>query len=209
MGTMNGTQAGDLGTPTGRALGDLVRAEVEAAIRAGLSEQLTEMRRFVDRRFAEISAEIQAGATMAELTEAALAERIGQVSQEVARMTSQPTSEARTSGLDLESVVQTTEAAANQIMEAAETVMGWIDSGADATRSAEMSALMQSIFEACSFQDITSQRVRRAIHHLQEVDVMLSNIASPNGVHVPRPAAGPGGTGADLDQDLIDKLMNG
>ena len=35
-------------------------------------------------------------------------------------------------------------------------------------------------FEACSFQDLTSQRIRRAIEHLQQVEAMLDDMI-PNG----------------------------
>ena len=59
------------------------------------------------------------------------------------------------------------------------------------------------IFEACSFQDITSQRIRRAIEHLQQVETMLTELApvsseTTSGV---RPAP-------DLAQDDVDRLFD-
>ena len=35
---------------------------------------------------------------------------------------------------------------------------------------------INAIFEACSFQDVTGQRIRRAIQHLQQVETMLTDI---------------------------------
>jgi chemotaxis protein CheZ len=189
-------------------LAGLLRTEIDAALRDGVAVRLDELRRFVDRRFSELSAEIHASATMAEMSEAALVEQIGRVQQEVARVLSLPVAETRTSGLELEAVVQGTEVAANQILEAAESIMDWIGRGADGDATEAISGKLQAIFEACSFQDLTSQRIRRAIRHLEQVDAMLGSIASadPSGLAAPV-ASGPGGTGADLDQDTVDRLF--
>ncbi len=189
-----------------------LRAEITAAMTACVGEPLTEMRRFIDRRFAELSAEIHATATMAEMSEATLVEQINRIQHEVARMVSAPISETRTSGLELEAVVQTTEVAANQILEAAEAILDWAAKGNVSEVETEIGLKVQAIFEACSFQDLTSQRIRRAIRHLEQVDTMLNNIVShdpaPDQPAEPPPGTSPGGTGADLQQDLIDQLLN-
>jgi hypothetical protein len=189
-------------------LAALVRAEVEGAIRGVVAEPLVELRRFVDRRFAELSAEIHASATMAEMTEAALGEQIGRVQQEIARVLARPLADSRASGLELEAVVHGTEDAANQILEAAEAILEYSEKGGPGA-AGEIGRRVQAIFEACSFQDLTSQRVNRAIHHLQEVDQMLGKIAFSEGAELPPapPPPGPGGSGANLAQDVIDKLM--
>ena len=56
---------------------DFLRAEIAAAVRDSLGGQLAELHRFVDRRFAELSAEIHASVTITEMSEAALAGQIG------------------------------------------------------------------------------------------------------------------------------------
>ena len=92
-----------------------------------------------------------------------------------------PAAATRNSGLELEAVVQATEAAANQIMEAAEAIGDWLRDGARDAGSIEIVAeKLNSIFEACTFQDITGQRIRRAIQHLQHVETMLTEIAPQN-----------------------------
>ena len=106
--------------------------------------------------------------------------------------------------------MQGTEVAANQIMEAAEAILDWLAKGANSEAAQEIGEKVQSIFEACSFQDLTSQRIRRAIRHLQEVDTMLTTIASPDAPAPAQPAATVVPVaGPELDQDLIDQLMNG
>ena len=64
---------------------------------------------------------------------------------------------------------------------------------------------VNAIFEACSFQDVTGQRIRRAIQHLQQVEEMLTELSPP-----PRSAqrcAVPAGNAADLSQDAVDAMF--
>ncbi len=62
-------------------------------------------------------------------------------------------------------------------MEAAEAIGDWLRDGSRDVDSLELVASrLASIFEACSFQDVTGQRIRRAIQHLQHVETMLTEI---------------------------------
>jgi chemotaxis protein CheZ len=142
------------------------------------------------------------------MSEATLIDRISRVQHEVARLVSMPVTETRNTGLELEAVVQGTEVAANQILEAAEAISDWLRKGAGTEQAAEISHQVETIFEACSFQDLTSQRIRRAINHLEQVDVMLNTLASgAMPAELPAPSD-PAAAGADLGQDMIDKLLN-
>ena len=80
------------------------------------------------------------------------------------------------SGVELEAVVQATENAANQIMEAAEAITSWLQAGGDPAALPAVTQQVNAIFEACTFQDLTGQRIRRAIEHLQQVETMLSGM---------------------------------
>jgi len=194
--------------PDSAAFTEWLGARIAEAIQSSLGEQLAEMRRFVDRRFAELSAEINASASIAEMSEATLIERISHVQHEVARLVSMPVTETRNTGLELEAVVQGTEVAANQILEAAEAISDWLGKGAGGEQAAEIKQQVETIFEACSFQDLTSQRIRRAITHLEQVDVMLNTLASGSvPAELPAPSNAAAG-GADLAQDMIDQLLN-
>ena len=69
-----------------------------------------------------------------------------------------------------------TEAATDTIMTCAEAVMG-----ADASDQAAYKALvdekMMVIFEACSFQDITGQRIAKVVETLQHIEERVSRFA--------------------------------
>ncbi len=114
----------------------------------------------------------------------------------------------------MEAVVQATEHAATQIMEAAEAIGDWVREGPrDATAMEEVVGRVNAIFEACSFQDLTSQRIRRAIQHLQHVEALIGGLGKPAGENVKLPSlTGPGMdievSGSDLAQAEIDRLLN-
>lgn len=78
---------------------------------------------------------------------------------------------------ELKLVVQATEDATHRIMESAETIMT-----ADATDQASYHRLVEDnimeIFEACSFQDITGQRINRVVDTLEFVDYRIHKIAA-------------------------------
>jgi len=195
----------------------LPMTEIETALGAAVLPALADLRGFVDRRIAELSAELHASVQMADMTEEKLSRELALVHQRIAGLVAMPTASTRSSGVELEAVVMATEAAANTIMEAAEAIQDWISSGArDPAAIDALADKVNSIFEACSFQDVTGQRIRRAIQHLQQVETMLERIA-------PMPAAGPAvqvrtasstvspgaATQADLAQAEIDALLDG
>lgn len=78
---------------------------------------------------------------------------------------------------ELKLVVKATEDATHRIMEAAETIMT-----ADADDPASYHRIVEQnimeIFEACSFQDITGQRINRVVETLDFVDYRIHKIAS-------------------------------
>jgi chemotaxis protein CheZ len=80
-------------------------------------------------------------------------------------------------GLELDAIVKATETATNTIMECAEALMA-----ADASDPAAYKALvdekMMIIFEACSFQDITGQRIAKVVGTLKHIETRVSRFAS-------------------------------
>jgi chemotaxis protein CheZ len=165
-----------------------------------------ELRRFTDRRIAELSAEIHATVQMVDFSEANLSQQLGKIQEQVGAMVAMPAAATRNSGLELEAVVQATEAAANQIMEAAEAIGDWLRDGGRDARSLEMVATkLNSIFEACTFQDLTGQRIRRAIQHLQHVETMLTEVMPA--ATEPLPQEVDFGPAPDLAQDAVDQLF--
>lgn len=79
-------------------------------------------------------------------------------------------------GEELDAIVQATEAATHTIMECAETLMA-ADAGDPAAYKALVDEKMMVIFEACSFQDITGQRIAKVVETLQHIEQRVSRFA--------------------------------
>jgi chemotaxis protein CheZ len=79
-------------------------------------------------------------------------------------------------GEELDAIVQATEAATHTIMECAEAVMA-ADAKDPAAYKAMVEEKMLVIFEACSFQDITGQRIAKVVETLQHIEERVSRFA--------------------------------
>jgi len=77
-------------------------------------------------------------------------------------------------GRELDAIVEATEDATNTIMEAAEEIMGADTSDPEAYQEL-VSNKMIGIFEACTFQDITGQRISKVVGTLRYIDERVSS----------------------------------
>lgn len=77
-------------------------------------------------------------------------------------------------GRELDAIVEATENATNTIMEAAEEIMGADTSDPEAYQEL-VSNKMIGIFEACTFQDITGQRISKVVTTLNYIDERVSS----------------------------------
>jgi len=77
-------------------------------------------------------------------------------------------------GRELDAIVEATEDATNTIMEAAEEIMGADTSDPEAYQEL-VSNKMIGIFEACTFQDITGQRISKVVTTLNYIDERVSS----------------------------------
>ncbi|HEY0184662.1 MAG TPA: hypothetical protein VGC09_17825 [Rhodopila sp.] len=197
--------------------------QIEQMVSVTILTEIASLRTFVDRRIAELSAEIHATSDLMDFSETNLSGQLSEIRQQIASVVALPTAATRNSGLELEAVVQATEEAANRIMEAAEAIGDWLREGNhDAAAMDVVTAKVNAIFEACSFQDVTGQRIRRAIQHLQQVESMLTDMvpgseppASDVRVVVHAPYNNAGAIAAehsqanpDLAQDAVDSLFD-
>jgi chemotaxis protein CheZ len=80
-------------------------------------------------------------------------------------------------GEELGAIVKATEQATNTIMECAEAVMA-ANAGDPAAYKALVDEKMMVIFEACSFQDITGQRVSKVVETLQHIEARVARFAN-------------------------------
>ena len=120
---------------------------------------------------------------------------------------------------EMHAVIHMTENAANTIMTAAEQIAR-VDLSDRGRAKAAISSACDQIFEACAFQDITSQRINKVLRTLQFVHSRLaalqtawgnlSESGEPTGT---APAskhgflAGPALDGEGLDQMQVDRLV--
>lgn len=179
-------------------LAELVRDIVRHEIGAVLEEQ----NRFLDRRIAELSTEIHAATELLDFSEAKLSGQLTRMRDEIHALVAPPPNVTRNSGVELEAVVQATEDAAHRIIEAAEAIHEWVNNGMrDGAGLAIVNEKVIAIYEACSFQDLTSQRVRRAIQMLKQVETSLNQVVGEP------PPAPPADTSDELGQDEIDRII--
>jgi chemotaxis protein CheZ len=174
---------------------------LEQLVRDCVRAEIGELRRFVDRRIAELSMEIHATVQLVDYSETNLSAKLAGIHEQITQVIAAPVAATRSSGIELEAVVQATEHAANQIMEAAETISTWLRAGGDPACLPAVTRQVNAIFEACTFQDLTGQRIRRAIQHLQQVETMLSGMMGEDAPAPVSPAA------ADLAQAEIDDMF--
>jgi len=115
-------------------------------------------------------------------------------------------------------IVETTESAANQIMQAVDEIMNVrVDLSPAAYRSFVEEKCL-AVLEACSFQDITGQRITKVVETLLTLEDKLAALSSLLGEEPQADAEaapegdavllnGPAMPGEGVDQDEIDKLF--
>ncbi len=181
-----------------------------ALLREELADRFAELRRFIDRRFSELGVEVHGAVQMVGFSEATLTEQLGHIHRQVAAVLAAPALAARNGGIELEAVVQTTESAAERILQAAEAIGDWAAAnGHGAEASAQLTARVNVIYEACAFQDLTGQRIHRAIASLRQVETLLAALMARGGGAAPAESVPPPpvAEGDELDQEEIDRLL--
>ena len=108
--------------------------QLRDAVRAELHPALADLQRFVDRRIAELSAELHASVEIADMGEERMAAELARIHNQIGQLVAVPAAATRNSGLELEAVVQATEAAANTIMEAEKDFFAAMPAGAVVAR---------------------------------------------------------------------------
>ncbi len=112
----------------------------------------------------------------------------------------------------LGAIVGATEQATNMIFEAVESIEALTES-MDPEVAAQVSEAVTAVFEACSFQDITGQRITKVVTALQQieskVEALLNAFGSGLDSHrrdnaVAKKTAAPSGAEARPDEDLMN-----
>lgn len=127
-------------------------------------------------------------------------------------------------GHELSEVVSATENATTKIMECAEAILEADPSDAE-TYQQVVNEKVTLIFEACSFQDLTGQRIAKVVETLEHIEDRVGRFAAAIGAEDNAQADtqeqskrkkrkkdlllnGPAKTGEGVSQDDIDALLN-
>lgn len=107
-----------------------------------------------------------------------IASFITSMKSEIGRLQPNDLKESRipAAGQELDAIVKSTEKATDVIMTAAEEVMGATPDDPAAYKD-YVDQRMMLIFEACSFQDITGQRVAKVVETLKHIEARVSRFA--------------------------------
>jgi chemotaxis regulatin CheY-phosphate phosphatase CheZ len=147
---------------------------------------------------------------------------IAKAKEEIREMRPHDISQERipTAGAELEAITRDTENATHNIMNSAEAIMSFDSSDPD--YKAKVDDEVMKIFEACSFQDITGQRVSKVVGVLKQIEERVGKLANTLGVEDSAPQEmtaeekrrhdlllnGPAIGGPETKQDAIDAMFN-
>ncbi len=168
-----------------------------------ITKQLEMMETFVSRKFDEISAEIYATSEQIDMNEGGIINKFAEVLEILSAISFSGTGDsAANSGVELEAVIEDTEDAANKILDAADRISGYVSDDvdwSDATIRKEIREKIkndiQAILMACTFQDLTGQRIRNTLNNLHQIESRLSSTFERLGIEV------------EPDQKVIDSQV--
>lgn len=153
-----------------------------------------------------------------------LADAVKSMRSEISSISDTPVThgDIQTATDELDAVVQATEKATGDIMDACEEIQKAV-SGIDEAAKTKVIEQVMGIFEACSFQDITGQRITKVIEVVKTIesrlDAILEGASSLEGKDVSQEKKqlselddddlmnGPQLPGQGISQEDIDKLL--
>ena len=183
-----------------------------------LNEQLKTMETFVARRFDEISMEINATAQQVDMAEDGIVKRFSEVLEILGAINYHGDHHsAANTGVELEAVIEDTENAANTILDAADRIVERVSNEKDWHDETKLDGLretikadIQEILLACTFQDLTGQRIRNTLQNLQEIETRISSTFDRLGIHIePSKEAIESHITKSASQDDVDALFGG
>lgn len=130
-------------------------------------------------------AEVMSGSMheLLSVVQPAVTEELTMIGQEISKMKNEivalrandmKSAKIPEAGRELDAIVEATETATHTIMEAAEDIMSADPGDSNAYREL-VSNKMIEIFEACTFQDITGQRISKVVSTLNYIDERVSS----------------------------------
>lgn len=168
-----------------------VLGDLEGVV-GSVNSQLDVLSQFMSRRFDELSSEINATSQQINMNDESHVGRLNEVLEILSAISFSGDGKTDvTSGFELEAVIKDTEKAANTILDAAVRVIERIDhvdkwQKPDARKHAleQMKIDVQEILMACTFQDLTGQRIRNTLDNLQFIEQRLSGTLERLGIKI-------------------------
>lgn len=145
------------------------RRPVTVSQLAALAARLESMHSFTIERIKEVRADVAGSAELSDMTSN---EVLGKIGDLLSQVTARPSfNDVGGPGQEIEAVIRLNAEAANRIMDAAERISESIDSeGVPGDVRFAVLDHVTAIFEACGFQDLTGQRIQRALKTLRSIE---------------------------------------
>jgi chemotaxis protein CheZ len=145
------------------------RQPVTVAQLATLAARLEAMHSFTIERIKEVRADVAGSVELNDMTSSEVLDKIGDL---LSQVTARPSfDDVGGPGQEIEAVIRLNAEAANRIMDAAERISESIDSeGVPSEVRFAVLDHVTAIFEACGFQDLTGQRIQRALKTLRSIE---------------------------------------
>ncbi|MFP4385916.1 MAG: protein phosphatase CheZ [Alphaproteobacteria bacterium] len=158
-----------------------------------VNQQLQTLELFIARRFDEISTEIHATSQQFDMAEDGITKRFAEILEILSAIgySGGGGGTSANTGIELEAVIEDTEHAANNILDAADRIAeyvsdetNWEDAGTRKEIRDKIKNDVQEILMACTFQDLTGQRIRNTLNNLQSIEERLSSTFKKLGIEV-------------------------
>lgn len=157
-----------------------------------LNSQLSTLEDFIARRFDEISMEINATSQQVDMAEDGIVKRFAEVLEILGAISYSGTGDSSANtGVELEAVITDTEDAANHILDAADRIVEYVSDDHDWNEEKVREDMrtrirtdIQEILMACTFQDLTGQRIRNTLDNLHSIEARLSATFERLGIKV-------------------------
>lgn len=138
--------------------------------------EISDLRKFIDRRVAEVSSEVSASIQFMEMNEENFNAKILSLKSDLNEVLSSNHSDLSNGGLELDFIAKVTASAANNIMdklESLETVLE--DVSLDVQLKQKIQHIVMGIYSDCEFQDLVGQRVSRIKEKISDFDEVVSS----------------------------------
>lgn len=169
-----------------------IQREQAAAISGHIQSQLDTLEVFIARRFDEISMEINATSQQVDMAESGITKKFAEIMEVIQAISYHGDGMTpANAGIELDAVVDMTESAANRILDAAGRIAATASNKVDWTNPdtkdkaiKTINQDVEEIFLACSFQDITSQRIKKTLENLKSIEDRLCTVLDKLGINL-------------------------